>query len=177
MKDSHLGKALSRRIVHSFDNLDVQTQFHQMEETSSTKQPIYRIETKDHLVFVLAHRMISASSACRKGLVRDIKQLIEGLDIDRTKEVRLIIVADHWIDRSSASKSIPSWWLGHQPIHIDEYISQGIKLVAAEQHLAHDIETECQLEKGRHRLFNPLHRQRDGLPLYKYLLLTATYPL
>ncbi|MDD1779733.1 hypothetical protein LRP49_00865 [Enterovibrio sp. ZSDZ35] len=172
-----MGKALSRRIVHSFDNLNILTNFSQLEEASSYKQPIYCIESDNHQVFVLAHRMISASSACRKGLVRDIKHVLEEVSIDRTKDARLIIVADHWVDRSSASKSIPSWWLGHQPIHIDEYISQGIRLVLAEQDLATDIESECSLEKGLHRLYNPLHRQRDGLPLYKYLLLTATYPI
>nr|WP_269809100.1 hypothetical protein [Enterovibrio nigricans] len=94
MKDSHMGKALSRRIVHSFDNLNIDTQFSQLEETSSYKQPIYCIETDSHQVFVLAHRMISASSACRNGLVRDIKQVLGEVSIDKTKDARLIIVAD-----------------------------------------------------------------------------------
>lgn len=176
MKESHLGKALARRLIHGYNNLNIDARYAQLEE-AALKQPVFVIESPDHQIYLVAHRMISANTAGRKALVNDIHWALAHLDRASNKEKRLVLIADHWTDRSSASKSLPSWWLGHQPIHIEEFIAQGIKLIDANHHLASDIADRCQLSGGRLRIYHPLHRQRDGLPLYKYMLLSATYPL
>ncbi len=176
MKESHLGKALARRFIHGYNNLDIDATYAQMEE-AALKQPVFRIDSPEHQIYLVAHRLISANTACRKALVKDTLWALEHLDTSSGKEKRLIIVADHWVDRSSASKSVPCWWLGHQPIHRDDYASQGVKLMDADHHFAEDIAQECHLNDGKLRIFHPLHRQRDGIPLYKYMLLTAAYSL
>lgn len=177
MKESHLGKAFARRLIHSYDNLNIDAQYAQLDEAGVLKHPAFRIESPDHQIYIVAHRLISANIACRKGLVKDTQWTLEHLDTACNKEKRLVILADHWVDRSSASKSVPSWWLGHQPIHKEEYVAQGIRLVDADRSLSEDIAQECNLSDGRHRIFHPLFRHRDGLPLFKYMLLTAAYTL
>ncbi|MEZ8140381.1 hypothetical protein A1OO_14585 [Enterovibrio norvegicus FF-33] len=177
MNESHLGKALARRIVHSYDKLNIDAFLHQLDESPALKQPVFRVDAPDHQIYIVAHRLISANLACRKGIVKDMHWTLDHIDTTSEKEKRVILVADHWIDRSSASKSVPSWWLGHQPIHQADFAAQGVRLLEAEHSLAGDIELECALTGGLNRIFHPFHRQRDGLPLYKYLLLTATYPL
>ncbi|STQ76191.1 hypothetical protein [Grimontia hollisae] len=177
MKESHLGRALSRRLIHSYHNLGIDTEYVQLEESASIKHSAFRIESPEHQIYLAAHRLISANIACRNALVKDTLRTLDHLDTASPKEKRLIIIADHWIDRSNASKSIPSWWLGHQPIHKEEYVAQGIRLVDAEKSLAADFAQAYQLTGGKHRIFHPLFRQRDGLPLFKYMLLTATYTI
>lgn len=177
MKESHLGRALSRRLIHSYSNLGIDTEFSQLEEGSPLKHPAFRIESPEHQIYLVAHRLISANTACRNALVKDTQRALEHLDTTCPKEKRLIIIADHWADRSNASKSIPSWWLGHQPIHKEEYAAQGIRLIDAERSVTADLTQACQLTEGKHRIFHPLFRHRDGLPLFKYMLLTATYTI
>ncbi|OEE65194.1 hypothetical protein A1OS_14695 [Enterovibrio norvegicus] len=177
MKESHLGKALSRRLIHSYKNIDIPASFVQLEDASSLKQMVFRVDSPDHQIYIVAHNLISANVACRRGLVQDTCWMLDRLDANDNKEKRLIIISDHWIDRSAASKSIPSWWLGHQPIHLPEFIGQGVKLVDSPNSLAVDLQADCRLHDGMHRIFHPFHRHRDGLPLFKYLLLSAVYPL
>ncbi|MDD1792295.1 hypothetical protein L4D06_08915 [Enterovibrio makurazakiensis] len=177
MKESHLGKALARRIMHSYDKLDIDTTCRSVEESNTIKQLVFLVDTPEHQIYIVAHRLISANLACRRAIVNDMKWTLDHLEAPNDKERRIIVIADHWIDRSVASKAVPHWWLGHQPIHQADFAAQGVKLVDAEHSLAGDIEVVCSITGGRHRIYHPLHRQRDGLPLHKYLLLTATYPL
>lgn len=176
MRETHMGKALARRVASTFHSQDVAAHFEQLEEEKH-QQPVYRVVSSVGDIIVVAHRMISANKACRLGLVRDLQRSLEHTDTSENKDYRVVVIADHWMDRSAASKSVASWWLGHQPIHIDEYRSQGIKLIDADHSLANDIENTIGLINGQHRLFHPLNRQKDSIPLYKYLLMAAFYDL
>lgn len=175
IKESHLGKALARRMVNSFEKNNTEASFSLLEDPLTLKQPVFVIDSSDFQILILVHRLLSANFESRKGLINDINGTLSHIDNHNNKEIRLIIIADHWADRSNASKSIPSWWLGHQPIHQLEYAEQGIKLVDADHFLAEDIQKSCQLKGGQHRIYHPLHRYKDGLPFFKYMLLTATY--
>ena len=175
IKESHLGRALIRRISHSFEKMDTDVSSCIIENISTLSQPIFSIETSKHQILIVVHRLLSANFESRKALIKDVSGTLEFVDKCTNKENRLIIIADHWADRSIASKSIPSWWLGHQPIHQIEYAEQGMKLVDANHFLSDDIENESQLQGGKYRIYHPLHRYKDGLPFFKYMLLTATY--
>lgn len=177
IKESHLGKALARRMLISFAKKNTPASFTLLGDPSTVKQPVFVIDSLEHQILILVHRLLSANVASRKGLINDVDRTLENIDKNNNKEIRFIIIADHWADRSIASKSVPSWWLGHQPIHQIEYAEQGIKLVDAEHFLSDDIQKVCHLKGGKHRIYHPLHRYKDGLPLFKYMLLTAIYAL
>lgn len=177
IKESHMGRALCRRVIHSFESIDIPASSNVIENVETLSQPIFCIDAENYQILIVVHRLLSANFESRKGLIRDVMGSLEFKDMRDKKERRLIIIADHWADRSHASKSIPSWWLGHQPIHQIEYAEQGIKLTDAKHFFSDDIQQECKLKGGQHRIYHPLHRYKDGLPFFKYMLLTATYPL
>lgn len=177
IKESHMGRALSRRVIHSFENIDIPVMSHVIENIETLSQPVFCIDSDKHQILIVVHRLLSANIESRKGLIRDVRGSLAFKDKTKNKEIRLIIIADHWADKSNASKSIPSWWLGHQPIHQIEYAEQGIKLVDSKHFFSVDIQHECRLIGGQHRIYHPLHRYKDGFPFFKYMLLTATYSL
>ncbi|WP_284509785.1 hypothetical protein [Salinivibrio costicola] len=137
---------------------------------------MYKLQLDDSAIYILAHRLLSGNNACRDALVRDVAWLLNNGITDPSEPGRVIIVSDHWIDRTNASKAVPSWWLGHQPIHADAYRAQGIRLVSATTSLS-DAISPLGLTEGRYRIFHPLFRIKDSLPLHKYLLMTATFSL
>lgn len=177
IKEAHLGKAFARRVINAFAKHNTNTSLTEYEGVDALSPPFFCIESTQYHILIVVHRLLSANQASRKGLINNINKILNNIEIKKEKETRLIILADHWTDRSNASKSIPCWWLGHQPIHQMEYAAQGIKLIDAKHSFSQDISHECQLEGGRHRIYHPLHRYKDGLPFFKYMLLAATYPL
>ncbi|SIO32689.1 hypothetical protein [Salinivibrio sp. ES.052] len=175
MRDPHMGKALARRLMRVLEAHDKPATFNLLDDTRPHSQTVYQLQLDGSAIYILAHRLLSGNNACRDSLVRDVAWLLNHGITNPAEPGRVIVVSDHWIDRTNASKSVPSWWLGHQPIHADAYRAQGIRLTSATSSLAESI-APLGLTEGRYRIFHPLFRKKDGLPLHKYLLLTATFP-
>lgn len=161
----------------SFEKKQTKASFTLLEDPDTVKQSVFLIDSSEHQIVIVVHRLISANLASRKSLVKDVSGTLDLIDKSSSKEMRLIIIADHWADKSNASKSMPSWWLGHQPIHQVEYAKQGIKLLEADHFLSDEIEQACKLKEGQYRIYHPLHRYKDGLPFFKYMILAAIYSL
>ena len=174
MRENHLGKALCRRIMVTLQQAGITTGFAQHKNEDQISQPIFTITTANFSIAVVAHRLLSANRACRQGLVNAIA--LAQSDLDPQLPAYIVIVADHWFDRSKASKEIPAWWLGQLPENINDYAADGIKLLASQDKLADQLNREYQLSGGKFYIHHPLKRESSHKIVHKYLLLSAFLP-
>ena len=149
--------------------------FSQLKNDDQISQPVFVLETTDFTIAVVAHRLLSANKACRNGLVSTIANVKSNLSLSKTSFI--VVVADHWFDRSKASKEIPAWWLGQLPANFDDYVKDGIKLMESTDHIAAQLLNEHQVSDGEYHLHHPLKRESNNKTVHKYLLLSAFIPL
>ncbi|MGF1725264.1 hypothetical protein [Photobacterium nomapromontoriensis] len=170
MCENHLGKALCRRIVTTLEKTGIHAQLTQHQNSALLPQPVFHIQTNEFTVWVIAHRLLSANLACRQNLVNTIMNTQSMMPDNQPQH--LVIVADHWFDRSKASKEIPAWWLGALPDNVLDYQQDGIRLLSPEMSLAEQLSklplTQCQFQ-----IHHPLKRESGSKIVHKYLLLTA----
>ncbi|GHA33422.1 hypothetical protein ACFFLZ_05795 [Photobacterium aphoticum] len=174
MRENHLGKALCRRILHTLSDANIQATITQCQNEDKLSQPVFHIQTSSFSVWVIAHRLLSANLARRQALINTIKETKERLTGDHPHH--LVLVADHWFDRSKASKEIPAWWLGQLPRNAVDYLNDGIRLQAVEIGLPEQL-AALSLTEGHHALHHPLRRDNHQKTVYKYILLTSHYVL
>ncbi|MFD2178095.1 hypothetical protein [Veronia pacifica] len=177
MRDIHLGKALSRRIVSTLSAGGHYASLVQLETAEHIRLPIFHINGGQYQLYVIGHRMVSPGAGCRHALITDIQWSLEKLELSSDADFRLLLVSDHWFDRTMASKTLPSWWLGNMPVDLEAYQSQGIKLQLSDGSLSKDIEHQCSLDNGNFKLFHPLKRLKDNEVIYKYMLMSASFTL
>ncbi|RXJ74490.1 hypothetical protein CS022_02590 [Veronia nyctiphanis] len=177
MRDIHLGKALSRRIVSTLHDQSIYASLTQLETSEHIRLPIFHIDGGTHQLYVIGHRMVSSGTGCRHALITDIQWSMEKLEFSQDADFRLLLVSDHWFDRTMASKTLASWWLGDMPADAENYHKQGIKIQPSDSCLSQDIEQECALMNGDFRLFHPLKRLKDDETIYKYMLMSACFDL
>lgn len=170
MRENHLGKALCRRIITTLENTGIHAHLTQKQNSELLPQPIFHIQTDTFAVWVIAHRLLSANLACRQNLVNTIIHTQSSMSIDQPQH--LVIIADHWFDRSKASKEIPAWWLGALPTNMADYLQDGIRLLTPTTALAEQL-SSLPLTKSQFQIHHPLKRENGGKIVYKYLLLTA----
>ena len=127
MRENHLGKALCRRILSTLDQAGIDAELHQCHGDGSLSQPIYHIEAAHFAIWVIAHRLLSANLARREALLQSVATPYQHTSQD--KQQHLLMISDHWFDRSKASKEIPAWWLGRLPDQPDNYLKDGIRLL------------------------------------------------
>ncbi|MGF1703162.1 hypothetical protein L4D09_22995 [Photobacterium makurazakiensis] len=175
MRENHLGKALCRRIITTLHQAGISSTLQQCQNNDSLSQPIFHIETDDFSVWVVAHSMLSANIARRNSLLTAIVQTQQ--KTSSVKDQYLVLVADHWFDRSKASKEIPAWWLGQLPSNSQDYLQDGVKLLTPVKSLPEQLEQELGFTDGSHHIHHPLKRENDGKTVHKYILLTAHYLL
>ena len=175
MRENHLGKALCRRILSILKQADISAEIHQCHDDDNLSQPIYRIEAPNFTVWVIAHRLLSANLARRDALLQSVGTPCQHTDQDKPQH--LLIVSDHWFDRSKASKEIPAWWLGRLPEHTEKYLSDGIRLLEPAITLPDSLQLKFGLTEGQHQVHHPLRRNGSDATVHKYILLTAYYPL
>ncbi|MGF1873261.1 hypothetical protein [Photobacterium indicum] len=173
MRENHLGKALCRRMMSTFQQADITPLFTQIDDENALPQPIYNIKSNEFTVWVIAHHLLSANIARRDALVHTIKNVSELFDAN-TKNY-LLLVADHWFDRSKASKEIPSWWLGQLPENIEDYYHDGIKLLETPNTLPVAMNECVELTNGLMQIHHPLKSHASNKTVHKYILLTAIY--
>ncbi|WP_428479828.1 hypothetical protein [Photobacterium japonica] len=174
MRENHLGKALCRRITRTLEQADIVATVTQCQGNDKVAQPVFHIHTATFSVWVIAHRLLSANLARRQALINTIKDTQTRLTENHPHHI--VLVADHWFDRSKASKEIPAWWLGHLPHNAVDYLSDGIRLQATETHLPQQLAT-LSLSEGYHAIHHPLRRDHGEKIVYKYILLTSHYAL
>ncbi|MBY5947647.1 hypothetical protein [Photobacterium rosenbergii] len=175
MRENHLGKALCRRILATLQQAKFDPHFSQLKNDDQISQPVFVLETADFTIAVVAHRLLSANKACRAGLVSTIANVKSSLSL--MKPTYIVVVADHWFDRSKASKEIPAWWLGHMPANSEAYTNDGIKLMGSVDHIAAQLLEQHQISDGEYHLHHPLKRESNNKTVHKYLLLSAFIPL
>ncbi|WP_036830452.1 hypothetical protein, partial [Photobacterium sanctipauli] len=175
MRENHLGKALCRRIITTLQQDNIAAQLQQCQSKDSLAQPIFQIETEQFTVWVIAHRLLSANIARRNSLIAAIEQTKQKLNPNKPQH--LVLVADHWFDRSKASKEIPAWWLGELPANALDYQQDGVKLLVPNSDLPSQLNDAFGFVNGEHQIHHPLKREQDDKTVYKYIVLTAYYPL
>ncbi|PSU36514.1 hypothetical protein C9I99_04740 [Photobacterium lutimaris] len=175
MRENHLGMALCRRIMATLQQAELDAHFSQHKNDEQISQPVFIIDTTDFSIAVVAHRLLSANKACRLGLIRTIANVRTTLA--PSKPTYIVVVADHWFDRSKASKEIPAWWLGQMPEKVEEYITDGIKLLDSADNVAEQLLHHHQISHGEYHLHHPLKRETNNKIVHKYLLLSAFIPL
>lgn len=176
MRGDHLGKALCRRIVATLSQADIPARLQVVEQEGKADQPIFRLETPQFTLWVVAHRLVSANLARRESLVAAVDSVKSACQAHSHPHY-LILVADHWFDRSKASKELPAWWLGQLPENIDDYQADGIRLLDSAQSFPETLAQRLHIMDGTHQIHHPLKRHSDGKTVHRYLLLTAVYPL
>ncbi|MCQ1060505.1 hypothetical protein LRP52_37570 [Photobacterium sp. ZSDE20] len=175
MRENHLGMALCRRIMATLQQAGLDAHFSQHKNDEQVSQPVFVIDTTEFSIAVIAHRLLSANKACRQGLIKTIADVRTTLA--PVKPTYIVVVADHWFDRSKASKEIPAWWLGKLPKNIEEYITDGIKLLSSTNSLAEQLHDGHHMSHGEYHLHHPLKRETNNKTVLKYLLLSAFIPL
>ncbi|MCW8331702.1 hypothetical protein MD588_23155 [Photobacterium sp. SDRW27] len=173
MRENHLGKALCRRVLSTLQQADFEAALQQYHDDDNLAQPIFKIETTGFIIWVIAHRLVSANLACRDALIQSVNTAYRQTCQD--KQHHLLIVSDHWFDRSRASKEVPAWWLGQVPENIDDYLADGIRLQEPTQVLPECLQQTYRLPEGIHQVHHPLKRHGSDKIVHKYILLTAYY--
>lgn len=175
MSGTHLGKALCRRVLSTLKQADIPATLHQCHHDDTLEQPIFRIDTPDFTLWIIAHRLVSANLARRDALVQSVNTTCQ--QVEQGKQHHLLIVSDHWFDRSKASKEIPAWWLGQLPKNTNDYLSDGIRLQECTNTLPKCLQYKYNLSDGQHQIHHPLKRHGNDKTVHKYVLLTAYYQM
>lgn len=178
MRGDHLGKALCRRIVSTLSQADIEVRVQVLAQANQSDQPIFRLEAPQFTLWVVAHRLVSANLARRESLVAAVDSVKHASPSHARQHPHyLLLVADHWFDRSKASKELPAWWLGHLPENISDYQADGIRLLGCDQSLPSRLAQQLNLTGGERQIHHPLKRHNGGQTVHRYLLLTALYSL
>ncbi|OAN11430.1 hypothetical protein A3K86_21035 [Photobacterium jeanii] len=175
MRENHLGKALCRRIMSTLTKHDIQAELSQIEDQNNLPQPIFKLSTPEFTVWIVAHRLLSANLARRQALLQAVNSVVEQRDQAQTNH--LLMVADHWFDRSKASKEIPAWWLGQLPESQEAYLKDGIRLLESNCSLKQALTDSYQVNDAHLAIHHPLHRSSDNATLHKYVVLTGHFHL
>ncbi|MGF1759533.1 hypothetical protein L4D76_16620 [Photobacterium sagamiensis] len=175
MRENHLGKALCRRILATFQQAGLNVELQQSDDDNDLPQPIFSISSDDFTIWIIAHHLLSANLARREALVETIDTVMKKYEPNKSNH--LLLVADHWFDRSKASKEIPAWWLGQVPENLDDYRLDGIRLLDTPRTLPKSISERYSFTEGQLQLHHPLKRSGDKRVVHKYIVLTAYYPI
>ncbi|KMV30428.1 hypothetical protein [Photobacterium swingsii] len=173
MRENHLGKALCRRIMTTLLQSDIHADLSQIEDTNNLPQPIFKLQTQSFTIWIVAHRLLSANLARRQALLTAVDSVLTQQNPEQ--ENHLLVVADHWFDRSKASKEIPAWWLGQLPVEIDNYVKDGIRLLSSSTSLKNTLQDSYAIDDAHLQIHHPLHRTSDHAILHKYIVLTGHF--
>lgn len=172
MRENHLGKALSRRIIATLNDKGIPALFEQCQSDEQLPQPIFRIHNNELTIWIIAQRLLSANLARRKAFVQTIIDTCQKMDAQQPNY--LVVVADHWFDRSKASKEILGWWLGCLPDNIEPYNKDGVRLLMPEHGIQQQFEALGYPLNGSYKTYHPL--KKDGSrTIHKYILLSAFF--
>ncbi|WP_459780843.1 hypothetical protein [Photobacterium sp. R1] len=173
MRDRHLGRLMCRRILATLKNEGIEASLEQLQNDDVMMPPIFRIQTPENTLWVIAHRLQSANTARRSALFQAIELTLSHLNHNENNQ--LLLLADHWFDRSKASKQLASWWLGQMPANIQGYLQDGIKLIPSEQTLGEQLESQFGLSEGDTCMLHPLKRLHSQQTLHRYAVMTAYF--
>ncbi len=123
---------------------------------------------------MIAHHFVSANKARREALL-PLHYCIKTYPGEQ--HYLMIAFADHWFDRSKASKEIPAWWLAELPANHQDYATVGIKLQACNDSLANSVTQRFNYSAGSMALQHSFQRTDDQSPVLRYLFLTAIYKI
>ncbi len=171
MKEYHLGKALTRRLRHQLMKLDIDAEITEMKSDPAFAHPVYCVDFNQTKVWIIAHQMLSANLHCRETLMEELN--LVDLKLHTEHQHHLLIVADHWLDRSKASKQLPAWWIGELPNNLHAYYSEGLKLQACTDAFRAGLEHRFGWKKITTSVRHPLRKVNTQAPIHRYMILTA----
>ncbi|PSV88227.1 hypothetical protein CTN03_03785 [Photobacterium angustum] len=175
MQEDHLAKALCRRIATDFAQQNTPVKIIHIDKSQHTSQVIYCLQHEQSYIWVIAHHFISANKARRDALLSTIEQVQRNFSTNG--EHYLMVIADHWFDRSKASKELPAWWLGKLPENHLEYAATGIKLQYSESSFTESVKQRFHLINGSMSIKHPFVRHDNQSPVLRYIFLTAIYKI
>lgn len=174
MSEHHLGLAFSRRMDHTLRQFGHSSVVKSLEVLNPPDLPHhYRITSEIGTVWVLSYHMVSAGNSCREKMLSSITEWQTEYGYALQPNDLLLLVCDHWISRSKASREILHWWMGELPAPISEYTEQGITLYSSETQLTQSLNerfdiTPCYIKYG-----HPLRRTNRQQLVRKYIQLYA----
>ncbi|WP_159064864.1 hypothetical protein [Thaumasiovibrio subtropicus] len=171
MKENHLGKALARRLCHQLMKLDINAETQEKRSDPAFAHPVYMVSYEGHEIWIVAQQMLSANHHCRETLIEELN-LIE-LQMEHVNQQHILIIADHWFDRSRASKQLPAWWIGELPNNLQAYYNEGIRLQASPDSLRSNLKHRFGWREINTDLRHPLLKVNTDLPIHRYMLLSA----
>nr|WP_086937352.1 hypothetical protein [Thaumasiovibrio occultus] len=172
MKSQHLIRLFATRMWQQFKAQGVVADYLRYEGEIAFKCPIHSLALPSARIWIVADQWLSANTASRKRLIDELTRLKSLMDSAHQHYV--VVLADHWFDRSLGSKQLPAWWLGHLPDDVDTYILNGLKLQLSPVTLVEALKATLPHKHAAMTLRHPLHKPGSSVPVYRYLLMTAT---
>ncbi|MGR5263409.1 hypothetical protein ACPV38_05325 [Photobacterium damselae] len=172
MREQHIAKALLRRIQSGLQQRGIEAEISQPLELKS----LFKITTTDSELWLVAHHFLSANLATRKALIETIDLVVQ-----QPKErgsSYLLLMADHWFDRTKASKELPAWWLDEQPEDWQDYLHSGVRLLPADETLSHQLsQNHYPLLVMDRQLHHPLIHIKHQTRVKRYVVMSGLYQL
>ncbi|MBL4829958.1 MAG: hypothetical protein JKY55_08765 [Aliivibrio sp.] len=171
MLETHLGTAITRRLCSTLAASSIQHSLAPFIEASQCQDhPIYRIVLANSSIWVITRRMVSANYSCRNSVIKQLKNLVSEFSVCFSSNDLILVVADHWYDRSKASKELYDWWVGDIPDNVEEYRKDGINLIKASTHLIDELKQLNLFGINQVSVTHPLSRLNDNQKVKKYSL-------
>ncbi|WP_413111839.1 hypothetical protein [Thaumasiovibrio sp. DFM-14] len=166
-----MDKTLVRRLYQQFTAQGLTVSVSQSALNGSASHPVYSITCNNTTIWLVSHQMISANKANRDAMfeqLQRIKPLING-----DQHHYILLTADHWFNRSMASKQLPAWWLGELPQNLADYFRQGIKLQQCKSSLAEQLLKQFEWTAVTQHIRHPLPHKESNEAARRYMLFTT----
>jgi hypothetical protein len=178
MSDHHLASAFTRRLLRTFITRGYNEAYSMAVHVDRTKMGTshYQVSCGLGTVWLLSHNMGNAGTASREKLINHVVSWHQSSSTSvKTNDV-LLIVADHWLNRSLHSRQLLPWWLGQLPEPLDQYLAQGIKLSACATSLNDSIQQRLGITPHLLKCTHPLVNTQTVQTIRKYAQLYCVIP-
>ncbi|NLS13430.1 hypothetical protein HGP28_11050 [Vibrio sp. SM6] len=170
----HLALAYARRLKTTLEKFEYQSQVEPLDTLGNAAHPEhYRVSSPIGTVWVITHHVVSAGRACRDKLIQAINEWQTEYAFAIQPNDLLLLISDHWIGRSRASRELLYWWMGELPSPLGSYQAQGISLYPCETPLSQRLEERFAITPCLLKYAHPLKRSGGEEAVKKYLHLYA----
>jgi hypothetical protein len=174
MSDHHLASAFLRRLRRTLDEQGYEfwsKPFQLLRNQTVTNYHI--VSSSQGTVWLLSHDIGNAGEASKNKLIDNIVAWHEA--VSGTNNM-LLIMTDHWLNRSLHSRQLLPWWLGRFPDGIEHYVTQGIKLSTCESSLNANLSQRLDVTPNIITCTHPFINEKTHQISRKYVLLYCLIP-
>jgi hypothetical protein len=178
MSDHHLASAFLRRLRRTLDEQGYEfwsKPFQLLRNKTVTNYHI--VSSSQGTVWLLSHDIGNAGEASKNKLIDNIVAWHEAVSGTKKTNDMLLIITDHWFNRSLHSRQLLPWWLGRFPDDIANYASQGIKLSTCASSLNASIIQQLDVTPNLISCTHPFINEKTKQTSRKYALLFCLIPL